>query len=213
MLCYAAKWLGGRMMTRALPDFKGYKSGSEDDKELVKSLWELFDEADIIIAHNGDKFDIRKANARFAFYNLPPPSPYRTVDTLKIAKRYFNFTSNKLDDLGSHLGYGRKLVHTGFNLWKGCMAGDKKSWRHMIEYNKRDVVLLEQIYLHFRPWVQSHPNVAILSDSPDCCPNCGSAHLQRRGQGITKTGTYYRYQCVDCKAWSRGQPKKVTNIS
>jgi DNA polymerase elongation subunit (family B) len=215
MLCFAAKWLDEsprKMITHALPDYKGYKPGSEDDKELIKDLWKLFDEADILIAHNGDKFDIRKANARFAYYNLPPPSPYKTIDTLKIARRYFNFTSNKLDSLGEHLGYGRKLVHTGFNLWKGCMSGDPKSWKHMVEYNKRDVVLLEKIYLHFRPWIEGHPNVAILADIPNGCPKCRSTRLKKDGTKLRAAGRVQQYQCLDCGGWAQGKYTKVTNI-
>lgn len=213
LLSVAYKWLGDKQVKCfALPDFKGYKPGSEDDEQLVRELHKLIDQADILVAHNGDKFDIKKANARFAYYNLPPPSPYKTVDTLKVAKKYFNFTSNRLDALGDHLGYGRKRVHTGFNLWKGCMAGDPKSWKEMIAYNKRDVVLLEQIYLHLRPWIQNHPNSAILSEITGC-PNCGSTHLQSRGTGITKTGAYPRFQCQSCGAWSHGPSKKLTNIT
>jgi DNA polymerase elongation subunit (family B) len=212
-LSVAYKFLGDRKVECiSLPDFKSYKPESENDKLLVKELWKLFDEADIIVAHNGDRFDIRKANARFAYYNLPPPSPYKTIDTLKIAKRYFNFTSNKLDSLGEHLGYGRKLVHTGFNLWKGCMSGDAKSWKHMVEYNKRDVVLLEQIYKHFLPWVVNHPNVSVLKEVPDGCPNCSSTDLEKRGFGINRTGKYQKYQCKGCGAWSSGKSVKVTNI-
>ena len=183
------------METHALPDYKGYKPGTENDKQVILEAWRLIDEADIVIAHNGDHFDIRKLNARFAFYNLPPPSPYKTVDTLKIARRYFNFTSNKLDSLGDHLGYGRKLVHTGFNLWKGCMTGDPKSWKHMIDYNKRDVVLLEKIYLHFLPWIKNHPPISF-SD----CPNCGKPNILTTRSYMTQKGAKTRGQCV-CGAW------------
>lgn len=211
-LSFAYKWLGdSKVKSCALPDFKGYKPGSEDDKALIKELWRLFDEADILIAHNGDRFDIRKANARFAYYNLPPPSPYKTVDTLKIAKRYFNFTSNKLDSLGDYLGYGRKMVHTGFNLWKGCMTGDPQAWKTMVAYNKRDVVLLEQIYLHFRPWTTTHPNVAVMSQAPTNCPNCGSSNLKKEGFDYTKSGGQkQRYSCKECYSWSLGPLIKLT---
>ena len=213
MLSFAYKWLGERQVKAfALPDFKGYKAGSENDEQLVKALWKLFDEADVLIAHNGDQFDIKKANARFAYYNLPPPSPYKTIDTKKVAKKYFNFTSNKLDDLGAYFGFGRKMVHTGFDLWKRCMAGDLKAWKKMVAYNKRDVVLLEKIYLHLRPWIQGHPNTAVLKGVSGC-PNCGGTHLQKRGTGINKTGTYIRYQCIDCAAWSHGPTQKITNIT
>jgi DNA polymerase elongation subunit (family B) len=203
MLCFAYKFLGDKKVkTFSLPDFKGYKAGSENDEQLVRELWKLFDEADILIAHNGDKFDIKKANARFSYYNLPPPSPYKTVDTLKVAKRYFGFTSNKLDSLGDHLGYGRKLVHTGFNLWKGCMTGDMKSWKLMLEYNKRDVELLEQIYKHFLPWITNHPTLNF-----DGCPNCGHADMQRRGYNYFKRYTTQKLQCKKCHAWTS---KRVT---
>lgn len=202
LLCFAAKWLNGKMLTYALPDFRGYKKNPENDQLLVTELWKLFDEADILIAHNGDQFDIKKANARFAYYKLPPPSPYKTIDTLKAARKYFNFTSNKLDDLGKYLGYGRKLTHTGFALWQGCMKGDKKSWKQMLEYNKRDVVLLEQIYLHFRPWITTHANVGIYSDRP-VCPKCSSPKIQSRGYSINNSTRYQRFQCQNCGGWNR----------
>jgi DNA polymerase elongation subunit (family B) len=209
-LSVAYKWLGDKTVKSfALPDFKGYKPGSENDKPLVKEIWKLIDEADILIAHNGDQFDIKKANARFAFYNLPPPSPYKTVDTLKVARRYFKFTSNKLDELGNYLGYGRKLAHTGFHLWKGCMTGDPKAWKTMVQYNKRDVVLLEQIYEHFLPWIQNHPNVAVMSEI-NGCPNCGSSNLKKEGPAYSRTGKRQQYSCKECHAWTSGPLIKIT---
>jgi RNase_H superfamily len=194
LLCYAAKWLDGRMMTASLPNYRGNKEA------LVKSLWRLLDEADIVVAHNGDQFDIRKSNAFFSHYSLPPPSPYKTVDTLKVARKYHKFSSNKLDDLGEYLGYGKK-IKTDFSLWQGCMDGDTKSWEKMIQYNKRDVVLLERIFLHFRPWIKNI-NVAIHSDSP-VCPKCGSSNLMSRGFAFNVSTKYQRYQCRDCRGWSR----------
>lgn len=202
MLCFAAKWLGGKMSTYALPDYRGYKKNSENDKLLVKELWRLFDEADVLIAHNGDNFDVRKANARFAYYKLPPPSPYKTIDTWKVAKRHFNFISNKLNDLGTYLGYGEK-ISTSFGLWQGCMNGDKKSWAQMIKYNKRDVELLEKIYLHFRPWITNHTNLGSREESA-VCPKCGSPKLQSRGYAINISTRYQRFQCQNCGGWSRG---------
>lgn len=211
LLCYAAKWLNGSIFAKSLPDFHGYKKNPTNDKALVESLWDLLDEADIVIAHNADQFDVKKANARFAHYGMKPPSPYKTVDTLKIARRMFKFSSNKLDDLGEHLRFGKK-IKTDFSLWKGCMDGDKGSWAKMIRYNKRDVDLLQKIYLHFRPWIPNHPNVAILADKYGC-PSCSSTMLQKRGRGITRSGTYVRYQCQSCGAWSRGSNQKLTDIT
>lgn len=202
MLCFSFKWLdSGKIETHALPDFPTYKKDKHNDKELVMKLWQLMSEADIIIAHNGDSFDVKKSNARMIVHGLNPPEPYKTVDTLKLARKYFKFASNKLDDLGKDLLLGRKLPHTGFHLWKGCMNGDEQSWKLMKQYNRQDVLLLEKVYLKFRPWSQNHPTVA---PGTEDCPNCGGKR-ERRGFSITARGTKRRkLQCTKCGAWSTG---------
>lgn len=141
IICFSYKWLNEKEThVVALPDFKTYKKDKTDDAELCKKLWELFNEADVIIAHNGDQFDIKKSNARFIKHHFDPPSFYKTIDTKKVAKKYFKFDSNKLDDLGDYFKIGRKLQTGGFNLWLGCLSNDKKSWNIMKEYNKQDTM-------------------------------------------------------------------------
>lgn len=212
LLSFCAKWLDGETIVKGLIDYPSYKKEPANDRELVTDLWKLFNEADIIIGHNGDKFDIRKSNTRFIEHWLTTPEPYKTIDTLKVAKKYFSFNSNRLDDLGRRLGVGRKVKTGGFELWLGCINGDSKAWDLMKKYNKQDVLLLERIYLKLRPWIQNHPNVAIISSREEACPACRSFNLQRRGFGFTKSGKFPRYQCMDCGKWSQGSTKQVTDI-
>jgi predicted RNA-binding Zn-ribbon protein involved in translation (DUF1610 family) len=211
LLSVAYKELGKKVQSYSLPDFKGYSKDKHNDYQLTKKIWEIFDQADVLIAHNGDRFDIPKVNARFAYWKLPPPSPYKTVDTLKIAKR-FGFISNRLHELGKHLGYGGKLVHTGWDMWEKCMNGDMKAWKHMIEYNKRDVVLLEKIYLHFLPYIKNHPNISVMKGMPNGCPNCGSKEITKEGHNYTQAGRVQQYHCKKCGKWSSGKYEKVTSI-
>lgn len=204
-LCFAYKWLGSQQVRAcSLPDFPLYKKDKENDYELIKKLWELFDKAEIICGHNCDEFDIKKANARFAVHGLKPPTPFKSIDTLKIAKRHFQFTSNKLGDLAKHFGLGQKLNTGGFELWRGCMIGDKKSWKKMVEYNKQDVVLLEKLYRLFQPWAVAHPNLNIYGEKNDC-PGCGSPRMWRRGFDVTRVSKCQKYQCQDCGRWSYGK--------
>lgn len=209
ILCFAYKWLGEKEThVVALPDFQGYKKDRKNDEKLVKKLWELFDKAEIIVAHNGDQFDIKKANARFIQYGFEPPQPYKTIDTLKVARRHFKFDSNKLDYLGQYLKLGRKLPHTGKHLWFGCMEGDEKSWKLMREYNKQDVILLEKVYLKLRGWMTTSPNINLVFGTVNNCPKCGSEHIQRRGFGYTTLTSYRRYKCMNCGAWLHGERVK-----
>lgn len=213
MLSFAYKWLGDKSVkTSSLPDFKKYKKDKTDDIELIKVLWKLLNEADIIIGHNVDRFDIRKTNARFLANNLPPPSPYKTIDTLKVARNKFFLNSNKLGDLSKVLGLGKKVETGGFSLWLDCMVGKISAWKKMTKYNKQDVELLEKIYLKLRPWMTNVPNINVYQGTTHSCPTCGHGELQKRGYGYTKTQKYQKYQCLGCHGWSSGERIEINKV-
>ena len=175
---------------RKVTDWK--ENRTEREAAVLASLWELLDEADLVVAHNGDKFDLRKINAR-------PPSPYISLDTLKEAKKHFGFTYNRLDYLGRFLGVGGKLDHTGLDLWMDCVEGSAPAWRLMKQYNVQDVALLRDVYKRMRPWMANHP---ALHDQD--CPTCGSPDRQKRGTRDTKMGTrYQQYSCNNCGRFYR----------
>jgi hypothetical protein len=209
ILCFAYKWLGEKTThIVALPDFKGYRTNKKDDFHLVKKLHDIFEEAEVIIAHNGDAFDIKKANARFIYHDLEPSKPYKTIDTLKIARRYFKFDSNKLDYLGQYLKLGRKLPHTGKHLWFGCMEGDMESWKLMKRYNIQDVVLLEKVYLKLRGWASTGTNLNMVYGTLANCPRCVSPYIKRNGWRYTNTVYYQRWKCNNCGFSAIGEREK-----
>jgi uncharacterized protein YprB with RNaseH-like and TPR domain len=208
LLCAAYKWAGEKSVhITAQIDSPTYDKDRTNDKNVLLALWKLLDEADIIVGHNLARFDLPKINTRFIAHGLTPPSPYKVVDTLKVARRYFKFDSNKLDDLGEYLKLGRKLETGGFDTWLDCMAGDKKAWAKMIKYNKQDITLLEQIYLKFLPWIENHPYI---QNELYECPNCSSDKVQMRGKGMLAGGKFRRkYQCQACGSWFRGKTEKT----
>jgi hypothetical protein len=194
MLSFAYKWLGEKkVICHTLPDFAPPGKAHET---LIRRLWDIFDIADIIVAHNA-KYDVGRALAKFAVYDLPPPSPYKVVCTYQLSKK-FGFSSRKLDDLCMELGIGRKLPHQGKNTWFACMAGDKGAWRTMKRYNCHDVSpLLEGIYLKFRPYAANHPNLSHYSRL-DVCPVCQSGHIKNTGFNYLASGKRQRRTCLDC---------------
>lgn len=203
ILCFSYKWAHeDEVHSVALPDYKLYKQDPENDREVIKELWKLFNEADLIVAQNGDDFDIKKSNTRFIYHGLTPPAPYKTVDTKKLARKYFGFNSNSLNDLAKFFNLGAKLP-VGFDVWKGCLAGDKESWSTMIEYNQHDVELLEEIYYKFRAWHPSHPNITVKQPHDTRCPGCGSDKVQMRGWHYTLSLRQRRFVCKDCGKWSK----------
>jgi hypothetical protein len=213
ILCVSYKWLGEkRAKVVALPDFNLYKSEPKNDYEVVKFLWRLLDDADYLIGHNADSFDNLWASKQFIRHGMLPPSPSTWIDTKKIAKRYFRFDSNGLDKLGAFLGLGRKEKHHGIHTWLGCMRGDEKAWREMIRYARKDVQLLEQVYLKLRPYYLSHPNVNVLPAKMNACPKCGSTDIIRRGSRPTQIGRKPRWSCHTCGAWSVGKVERIKGM-
>lgn len=214
MLCWAAKWLGEEeVFYDSLPEHKkAFKKDMDNDFHISESLWHMLNEADLVVAHNGNNFDIPMANSRFLIHKLPPPSPVRKIDTLRIAKSTFKLPSYKLDYLCRYLGIGHKVKHDGFDMWLGCMQGDKHYWEEMVTYNIYDVVLLEELYMKIGPWSNNHPNLAVYVDDNDpICPFCLSKNLQRRGYATTNLSKFRRYQCQDCGKWPRGRKTVLSN--
>lgn len=215
ILCFAYKWLDEKKTHAVgLTDFKNYKKNREDDKAIVQALWDLFDEADVIIAHNGDAFDIKMVNARFLYHGFPPPSPFKSLDTKKIMKTVARANSNKLDDLGNYFGLGRKIDTGGFELWLGCRNNDASAWKKMLAYNKQDVILLEKVYLKLRPWIKNHPNMNVYFENRIGCPNCGKTHMTKSKRRPTKMGLKQQYQCQDCGAYATdSKTLRITELS
>ncbi len=207
MLSAAWGWYDeSEIQVKGLDDFQDYKPGSTTDRNLVELARDLFDQADVVVAHNGVRYDTKKLQTRIAVHGLEPPSPFVEVDTLKIAKAKFAFTSNSLNDLCQFLGIGKKTPVGGFDTWEGCMRGDAKAWKLMKAYNKHDVVLLKDLYRRFQPWAPKSgaPNFATISGNRRACPRCGvQGKMIIRGYSHTGVSRAARMQCTSCGGYSR----------
>jgi DNA polymerase elongation subunit (family B) len=214
ILMFSYKWAHEKTVkTCCLPDFPRYKRNKHDDHDLCAVLYRLMDHADIICAHNGDAFDIKKINSRLITNGFKPPSPFKTIDTLKAARRAFKFDSNKLDNIGRYLGEGRKIPNTGAALWRGCVNGDPKSWGTMRSYAKQDTVLLAKVYERIKPWMPNHPNLNLYTGRK-ACPVCQSSRFKLAGLHYLQTTKRQRFKCLDCgKKWCGDIVKEATCTS
>ena len=189
----------------------------ENDYFLMYKLREYLDKADIVVAHNGIRFDIPRINARFISLGIDPPSPYHIVDTLKEAKKVFAFSSNKLDALAQYLHTGTQKIKTDFSLWKRCLEGDTQALCDMLEYNKQDVLVLEKVYLKMRPFIKGHPNMGAILAKDNVCPVCGHSIEKTDYYYSTSVNRYRIYKCTHCKSLVRSRlpeaKSKVTHVS
>lgn len=205
VLSWAAKWLGAPEDEVMYEDQRNVKN-IEDDAKMLQKIWELLNEADIVITQNGKKFDVKKLNARFILNGFQPPTPFRHIDTLLLARRHFGFTSNKLEYLTEKLCVKyKKLKHKrfpGHELWRKVMSNDSKkekleAWEEMRLYNMFDVLSLEELYTKLIPWDNSI-DFDSYHDSLDITCTCGSTTFVDAGYHHTNLGRYQRYQCTKC---------------
>ncbi len=195
--CFAAKWYGERKVHY-------YSDHHDGHDEMVRAAWELLDEADIVVGWNQRAFDVKHLNREFINARLGPPTAHKDIDLLLVARRRFKFPSNKLDYVSRELGIGFKVQHSGFQLWRDCMAGDDKAWAMMRRYNIHDVRLTEELYDRLRPWIPNHPNLNQYRwQTVSGCHACGGDDLEEAGFKYTQTRTYKRFRCRTCLAYSQ----------
>ena len=192
------KFLGEPVQHVAEWDEGGYDA-------MVKTVFNVIDEADILVTYNGKSFDEKKLNWAFARAGFDRPAPYKSIDLIRVVRRQFAPDSKKLDHVASELGLGNKLATGGMDLWTKAMAGDVKSQAKMERYCKQDVVLTEKLYLRLLPWLPDTVNLPALAGVGYGCPTCGSPKVRNAPKALAAAAsTYALLKCGNCGSWAKG---------
>ena len=209
ILGFSAKWLGSDTIMSSF--VTSQEAIDRTDARVCGDLWPLLNEANIVITHNGNKFDLPKINSRFLLNNYLPPMPYESLDTYRVVSKQFGFASNSLNYLSKVINSEEK-IKTLYSLWISCEAGDAQALKDMETYCIGDVELLEDLYMQLRPWIHSHSNLAVLMDSDvQTCPNCGgTSFTEEEGQYTTPQNKFPAVRCDTCGAINRKKTSKVT---
>lgn len=207
---------GGKILTASwkwLGEDEVYSYSNRDeiiageDATVVGILYELFEQADAVVAHNGLNFDKKMLATRALVNGYGALPTVKHIDTLVMAKKNFRFPSNRLDHLGAYLGLGRKVDTGGIDLWVKVQEGCPVAIKHMVEYNEQDVLLLEQIYLKLRSFGHAGTNFNAghySDDSTPRCASCGSENIAETGKSVyTALSRFAEVRCGDCGAVHR----------
>ncbi len=210
------KWLTEKKthVVSLLDDKKRFDNDPADDYHIIKVLRDLLDEADIVIAHNGDHFDWKKFKAKLIYHKIKPPRKPTMIDTYKESKSA-HFTSRKLGDLCEYLDLDHQKVSHRLGEWlqatlpygtfrkskgkiiKVTKASKKTAIYHIShEYGKYDIPALESLYKELRPYMSRHPNLnQYYADGIDRCTNCGSSDISPHGKNGHGRKTYICNPC------------------
>jgi uncharacterized protein YprB with RNaseH-like and TPR domain len=170
------------------------------DKSLLLRFIKVANEADELVGHNGDRFDLAWIRTRCLFHRIDMFPNYVTIDTLKISRSKFKFNSNRLNYIADYLGIGQK-IKTEFSLWKDIVLNkDKKAMDKMIIYCKKDVALLEKVFKELNNHIPAKTHYGVkFNQDRGSCPECGSENLIRNKKIVRASGvSSIQYRCATC---------------
>jgi uncharacterized protein YprB with RNaseH-like and TPR domain len=203
IICICYKWEEDKQTHSLNWDAK------QSDKKMLQDFIKVANEADELVGHNGDKFDLAWIRTRCLFHRIEMFPNYTTIDTLKVARSKFKFNSNKLNYIAQYLGIGEK-IHTEYDLWKDIVLNkDKVAMDKMIKYCKQDVILLEKVHKALNNHIEAKTHYGVrFGQYKGTCPECGSDDLMNNGVRITATGVKkIRYQCRTCNKFHQKTDK------
>lgn len=212
LLCACWRWLGSNV-TNAI-----YLTPEEvlnkDDSRIVAKLWELYEQADAVLAHNSQGFDHKVVQTRAIYNGFPPLPQVKVLDTLQLVKKYLKLPSNRLDAIGEFFGLGRKISTGGISLWRKVQEGDEQAMKDMVTYCLQDVDLLYDVYLRTRQLGRagSDFNAALyFNDDLVRCRVCGSSEVEATGRTTeTALNVFDEVRCNECGAVHRHRTPKTT---
>jgi DNA polymerase elongation subunit (family B) len=170
------------------------------DKQMLIDFIKILDEADEIVAHNGDRFDIKWIRTRAIYHRIPMRAFYKSFDTLKKAKSNFNFPNNRLDTIAQFLGVGAKVEHDGMKMWDEVQDGNKHYLKEMVKYCDGDIVVLRDVFFAMQNYTKPNTHIGVLNNNLKySCPCCGSEQVELIKNNVTAMGTIKRLMgCLSC---------------
>ena len=93
------------------------------------------------------------------------------------------------------------------------MQGDAESLKYMQDYNKQDILSLEDLFLKLRSYLTSVPNLGLYINNDDgkMCPICSSEDIIKEGVYTTSVSVFQSYRCLKCGGVSRGRNNLLNN--
>lgn len=184
IICVSYKWLGEDQVYNLTWD------NNQNDKFLVEQFVEVLNNADLIVAHNGDNFDLKWIKTRALYHRIPMLPNYNQFDTLKLAKTKLYLNSNKLDYIAKFLGYEGK-IKTDIDLWLDIvLKNDKEALNLMLDYCDEDVRQLEKVYNELKYLDNPKLHLGVLNgEVKQTSPITGSVNIKHVKVLTTNRGT------------------------
>lgn len=182
------KWLGSETVEHLTWD------KNHSDEELMRKFIEVYNQADMVIGYNNDRFDNRWINARAMKYDLPINTYVRSYDIMKEEKRVFRTPSYSMSYMAKFSNVTHKQGHEGITMWNKIQTGTPEEQEEylakMVEYNVGDIVSTEELYIRLRKYFGHKMHLGVLYGGEKfSCPDTGSTNVELFKRTVTPAGT------------------------
>lgn len=126
---------------------KQWATKRSDDSALVTAVAKRLAECDVLIAHNGVRFDMPFLQTRLIANGLPVFPQRKLVDTWLIARNKLRLASYSLKSLTDLLHLDEKKTELYMSVWiKAMLDGDVEALDYIVEHCVRDVECLWKVF-------------------------------------------------------------------
>lgn len=185
------KWLGKNKVHDLCWD------KNQSDEEMLFEFLKEYNNADMVIGQNNDRFDNRWINARGAKFGFEVNTLVKSFDIMKHAKRHFKIPSYSMKYMCKYFDVSQKLEHEGIKMWDKIQFGtdeEKKEYMaKMIEYNRGDIISTEALYYRLRKYFGHNTHFGVMNGEPKfTSPTDGSYNVSLHSTQFTAKGTVQR---------------------
>lgn len=204
ILCIGYKWYDEKAVH--VPSILDHQKNADiknylNDRPVVEQFAKAYSECDYHVTWYGERFDLPMVRAKMVRLGLDPLPPKPHLDLWKTARRQFKIHSNRLAAWEQYLKCEHGKTAIEFDAWLAAAQGNKKAMAEVKDHCEKDVLVLEDVFRKFRPWMDNEPARGLFTGDHEGCPSCGSHNTLRQGVRMTVTRTYQRFQCRDCRHW------------
>lgn len=185
---------------------------NQDSSSMIEEFDEILAQADIVVGHNHEGFDIKQINTQRMLHKLPPRPELRNVskfDTWKQMCKHFHFPCNKLDYASStwmQLGGKRSTNIKDWIYIHLQLPGWEEKWANMLAYCQKDVSDTRALFLEIVDYCDITIKANIASGTAFSCIHCGSTNLVKRGTSYSATSKFQEYNCKSCRQYAGRVP-------
>ena len=155
MLSWALKYVGDKKVYSDIITKKEIMDGRLD-RRIVLSLLAELRKTDVVVGYYSTGFDIPFLRTRCLILDIPFPAygSLNHYDCYYTARAKLKLHSKRLASVADALHCNNEKTPVKIAVWQKAQYGDPTALKYVLDHNKADVLVLEEVYDRLRKFVQ-----------------------------------------------------------